>query len=129
MENINVKIHEYNEDTHAILVSFSSEKYNPPEDKIKYFSFDLDNFTSKNQEGIMKELSNLGIKQIEIELAKEESKNDTSLVSSFKNLVGTTVTSKVQDVVPTHVSTLDSRLLNNTEYDDNNKFEQEHIIL
>jgi hypothetical protein len=114
---VHVKIHNYDEEYHNIQVSFSSDNFVEPEGQETLYAYDIGSFRGDTMESIIKELSIMGYYQIKRMKDKSISLQNTDLINSIKDNVGTKIPNQVGHLEAKLAITLPGYALNQTLVD------------
>jgi hypothetical protein len=114
MNSVQVNVDSYNEETHAIVVSFSGIDGNVEYSTPKY-SFSAANYEATSAEDFIKKLAQTGLAYLRQEVNKQKSAADTNLKEQFKSLNNTTHTFEASElVVPTNLP-INTNVVDNLE--------------
>lgn len=104
MNKIKYKIKRYDEDSHSIIVSFSSDETatNNPDDYAEYALQPLQTYPDvTDMEELKKKIALEGIALAELGKIEEDARANTTMQNNWKSLVGQTFEYNVSDVQST----------------------------
>ena len=112
MNQVNVKIHRYDETTNTLYVSFSSDESSKSIDEYQIIDFQPHNMQADSVEELLKTIATVGISTAQSQDKKESMLANVILLDSLKTLESQTLTYNVADLVPqsTTVQSLNDNL-------------------
>ena len=88
MDTLTVKVHEYNEETHSLIVSFATEASDMSVDESEQYSFDIHNYNPDDMADTLKQISLQGARIAHAKYIQEQSKKNEAVVNAAKDQVG-----------------------------------------
>lgn len=104
MNKIKFKIHEYDENTNSIIVSFSSDETatNNPDDYTPFAFQPIQMYPDiTDMEELKKKIAEQGMSLAEQAKREEDANNNTTMINNWKALVGQTFEYNTSDVLNT----------------------------
>lgn len=99
VEKINMKIHGYDEATHSLLVSFSTDESVKPVDEYQKLAFQP-SLIDGTPEETLKKIAQRGIQTAIAQDKKDAETANSTLVDEYKAFIGQTLTYIIADVDP-----------------------------
>jgi hypothetical protein len=100
MDTLTVKIHEYNEDTHSLIVSFATDASEMSVDESEKYNFEIANYNPNDMQDTLTQISKHGAQIAHQKWLKEQSKNNTDVVNDAKDQVGKVYNYQIADLLP-----------------------------
>jgi hypothetical protein len=100
MNQVNVKIHRYDEATNTLYVSFSSDESSKSIDEYQVVAFQPHNMQAESVEELLKTIATVGISTAQSQDKKESMLANVTLLNSLKTLESQTLTYNVDDLIP-----------------------------
>jgi len=100
MDTLTVKVHEYNEDTHSLIVSFATDASEMSVDETEKFSFEIANYNPNDMEDTLLQITKQGAQIAHKKWLAEQSKSNDVVVSAAKDQVGKVYNYQIADLLP-----------------------------
>ena len=100
MDTLTVKVHEYNEDTHSLIVSFATDASEMSVDETEKFSFEIANYNPNDMEDTLLQITKQGAQIAHKKWLSEQSKSNDTVVSAAKDQVGKVYNYQIADLLP-----------------------------
>jgi len=100
MDTLTVKIHEYNEENHSLIVSFGTDAGEKTVDEYERYSFDIHNYNPNDIADTLKQIAQQGARIAHAKYMQEQSKNNTDVVDAAKAEVGKVYNFQIADLLP-----------------------------
>ena len=100
MDTLTVKVHEYNEDTHSLIVSFATDASEMSVDETEKFSFEIANYNPNDMEDTLLQITKQGAQIAHKKWLAEQSKSNDTVVSAAKDQVGKVYNYQIADLLP-----------------------------
>lgn len=99
MEQLNVKVHEYDQGSNSLIVSFSSDVSKNDVDSYQKLAFQPANFDTLDPQEILKLIAKTGVRIAKIQDQAESLIEDQASIDAFNALAGTTTTWNISELV------------------------------
>lgn len=99
MDTLTVKIHEYNEENHSLIVSFTTDQSDLTVDETEKFNFDIHNYNPQDIDDTIKKIAESGARIALAKWNQQQSKNNTELVDSAKESVGKVFNFQISELI------------------------------
>jgi len=99
MDTLTVKVHEYNEDTHSLLVSFVTDGDEMSVDESEKFNFDIHNYNPNDLQDTLSQIARQGAKIAHQRWLAEQSKKNAEVVAAAKAESGKVYNFPIADLV------------------------------
>jgi hypothetical protein len=100
MDTLTVKIHEYNEETHSLIVSFATDASDMSVDESERYNFEISNYNPDDMSDTLKQISLQGANIAHAKYLREQSKKNDAVVSAAKDHVGKVYNFPIADLLP-----------------------------
>lgn len=101
---LNVKIHDFDDESHNLVVSFSTDESAKPVEEYQTISFQPHNFSNPHDaQSVLLEIAKSGYFIVQQQDSKEKLAANTGAMVDFRDLIGTTQTFNFSDIAPTEV--------------------------
>lgn len=100
MDTLTVKVHEYDEETHSLIVSFCTEDSNMSVDEYRKYSYNIQNYDLNNMQETLRQIAIHGLEIAKAQKLQEEVRTNDDYVSKAKSIVGLTMNYNVDTLVP-----------------------------
>jgi hypothetical protein len=100
MDTLTVKVHEYDEDTHSLIVSFATDASEMSVDESERYSFEIANYNPSDMEDTLIQITKQGAQIAHQKWLAEQSKNNADIVSAAKDQVGKVYNYQIADLLP-----------------------------
>ena len=84
MDTLTVKVHEYNEETHSLIVSFVTDGDEMSVDESEKFNFDIHNYNPNDLQDTLSQIARQGAKIAHQRWLAEQSKKNEEIVAAAK---------------------------------------------
>jgi hypothetical protein len=100
MDTLTVKVHEYNEETHSLVVSFATDASDMSVDESEQYSFDIHNYNPDDMADTLKQISLHGARIAHAKYIQEQSKKNEAVVNAAKDQVGKVYNFPISELLP-----------------------------
>jgi len=100
MDTLTVKIHEYDEETHSLVVSFSTDATDLSVDETEKFAFSIHNFNPNDLTETLKKITREGAKIAQQRYLKEQALKKKEVVQAAKLEVGKVYNYPINELLP-----------------------------
>jgi hypothetical protein len=100
MDTLTVKVHEYNEETHSLVVSFATDASELSVDESERYSFDIVNYNPDDMSDTLKQICVQGASIAHAKWLREQSKQNETVVNDAKDHVGKVLNFQIADLLP-----------------------------
>lgn len=107
-ETLHMKIHSYDSDSNHLLVSFCTDESNKSVEEYQPVAFQPHQFDGLDAQEIINEIAKTGYHIATAQDAKEQFVKNSGKVVDLTDLVGTTQSFAIADIIPTEVPVADS---------------------
>lgn len=88
MDTLTVKVHEYNEETHSLVVSFATDGDEMSVDESEKFSYDIHNYNPNDLQDTLSQIAKQGAKIAHQRWLAEQSKKNEEVIAAAKAETG-----------------------------------------
>ena len=99
MDTVTVKVHEYNEENHSLIVSFTTDASEMSVDETERFAFDIHNYNPNDLNETLSLIARQGAIIAHQKYIKEQSKKNESIVAAAKAEIGKVYNFPIADLV------------------------------
>jgi hypothetical protein len=99
MDTLTVKVHEYNEQTHSLIVSFATDASDMSVDETEKFNFDIHNYNPNDLEDTLKQITQQGARIAHARYLQEQSKKNEAVVTAAKAEIGKVYNFPIGDLI------------------------------
>jgi hypothetical protein len=100
MDTLTVKVHEYNEENHSLIVSFSTDATDMSVDETERYSFEIANYNTDDMTETLKQISLQGANIAHQKYLREQSKKNDDIVTAAKAEIGKVYNFPIADLLP-----------------------------
>jgi hypothetical protein len=100
MDTLTVKVHDYNEETHSLIVSFTTDASEMSVDESERYSFEISNYNPDDMLDTIKQISLQGANIAHAKYLREQSKKNEDVVNAAKDHVGKVFNFPITDLLP-----------------------------
>jgi len=99
MDTVTVKVHEYNEENHSLIVSFTTDASEMSVDETERFSFDIHNYNPNDFNDTLSQIARQGARIAHQRWLQEQSKNNVEVVAAAKAEIGKVYNFPIADLI------------------------------
>ena len=99
MDTLTVKVHEYNEETHSLIVSFVTDGDEMSVDESEKFNFDIHNYNPNDLQDTLSQIARQGAKIAHQRWLAEQSKKNENVIAAAKAESGKVYNFPIADLV------------------------------
>ena len=99
MDTLTVKVHEYNEENHSIVVSFTTDASDQTVDESEKFSFDIHNFNPDDMADTLQQIARQGARIAHQRWLREQSLKKQHVVDAAKAEIGKVYNFPISDLI------------------------------
>jgi hypothetical protein len=100
MDTLTVKVHDYNEETHSLLVSFSTDASELSVDETEKYSFDINNYNPSDIADTLQQIARQGAVVANQRYLAEQSKKNNEIISAARSEKGKVYNFPINDLLP-----------------------------
>jgi hypothetical protein len=99
MDTLTVKVHEYNEENHSLVVSFTTDASDMSVDESEKYSFDIHNYNPNDLSDALAQIAKQGAVIAHQKYLKEQSKKNEDVVTAAKSEIGKVYNFPIADLI------------------------------
>ena len=99
MDTLTVKVHEYNEETHSLIVSFATDGDEMSVDESERFNYDIHKFNPNDLQDTLSQIARQGAKLAHQRWLAEQSKKNEEVIAAAKAESGKVYNFPIADLV------------------------------
>jgi hypothetical protein len=100
MDTLTLKIHDYDEETHSLIVSFGTDAGEQTVDEYQKFTFNIHNYNPDDIQDTLKQIAKQGAQIAHQQWLKEQSMKNDQVVSNAKAEIGKVYNFPIADLLP-----------------------------
>jgi hypothetical protein len=99
MDTVTVKVHEYNEENHSIIVSFTTDASDQSVDESERFSFDIHNYNPEDMADTLQQIARQGARIAHQRWLREQALKKQEVVDAARAEVGKVYNFPIADLI------------------------------
>ena len=100
MDTLTVKVHEYNEETHSLVVSFATDGDEMSVDESEKFNFDIHNYDPNDLQNTLAQIAKQGANIAHQRWLAEQSKKNEEIITAAKAQSGKVYNFPINELLP-----------------------------